>query len=146
MASNTVFVRSPYNYDGDIVSFKTGLDCSSDPSRAQQHMRDETDINVMVAKFSRGMPIPTPPNVPASVDFDEVYDFQSAMNVIVRAEQSFASLPSSIRTRFQNDPAKFLAFVYDDRNRDEAVRLGLVPKPVDPEPPVPKDVPPVEGN
>lgn len=120
-----MFIRSPYNYDADVVSYQTGLDFSESPSRAEQHFRDETDINVMVARFQRtGIPepVPTPPGVQ---DFEHVHDFRSAMQAIIDARMSFASLPSDVRERFQNDPGRMLAFVHDDANYDEAVRLGL---------------------
>lgn len=135
-----MFVRTPFNYDGDVVSHKTGLDCSESPSRAQQHFRDECDINVLVARFARtGVPeaLPAPP----MAAFDEVFDFQSAMQTIIDANASFASLPSKVRSRFQNDPGLFLNFLHDESNRDEAVRLGLVPPP----PPVVSS-PPVSGD
>lgn len=125
-----MFVRSPYNYDADVVSHRCGLDCSADLDRAQQHFRDECDINVMVARFARtGMP-PPPPQMPSPVDFDSVFDFQSAMQVLIDAKAGFMTLPSKVRREFDNDPSKFLAFVQDDANRDEAIRLGLIPKPV----------------
>jgi len=37
----------------------------------------------------------------------------------------FNDLPSSIRSRFGNDPAAFLDFVQDENNADEMVKLGL---------------------
>lgn len=133
-----IFMRTPYNYDGDVVSYETGLFCE-DESLAQQYMRDECDINVMVERFSRtGIP-DAPPVVPGVVDFDEVFDFQSAMNVVVEAQRGFMELPAKLRARFSNDPAQFLAFVHDESNRDEAVLLGLIPKPVVKEPVVPVD-------
>lgn len=123
-----MFVRSPYNYDGDVVSHQTGLECPEDSSRTQQHFRDECDINVLVARFARtGVP-EAPPAPPMSV-FDDVFDYQSAMQTIIDARASFAGLPSKLRARFQNDPAQFLNFVYDSSNRDEAISLGLVPPP-----------------
>ena len=37
----------------------------------------------------------------------------------------FEELPATIRKKFENDPAKFLDFVNDERNADEMVELGL---------------------
>lgn len=125
-------VRSPFNFDPDVVSFQSGIDFSNSPSRAQQHFRDETDINVMVQRFQRtGVP-PAPP-VPLMSEFDEVFDFQSAMDMVVKAKQAFATLPSKVRSRFQNDPGKFLEFFNDPENAPEAIRMGLasaLPEPV----------------
>lgn len=120
-----MFIRSPYNYDGDVVSHQTGLDCSDSPSRTQQHFRDETDINVMVQRFQRtGIP-DVPPVFPGVQDFTEAHDFRSAMQAVIDANRAFASLPSSVRERFANDPARLLDFISDDANYDEAVRLGI---------------------
>lgn len=35
-------------------------------------------------------------------------------------------LPAKVRSRFENDPQKFLEFCSDPKNRDEAVSLGLI--------------------
>lgn len=122
-----MFIRSAHNYDTDVVSYQSGLDCSDSPSRTQQHFRDETDINVMIKRFQGVVP-PAPPVPPGVQDFSNVYDFQSAMQVVIDARVAFGQLPSDVRDRFRNDPARFLAFVHDASNRDEAVRLGLVPR------------------
>lgn len=120
-----MIIRSPYNYDTDVVSFQTGLDCSDSPSLAQQHFRDETDINVMVQRFQRtGVP-ESPPSFPGVQDFTDVHDFRSAMQAVIDADRAFASLPSSVRERFMNDPARLLDFISDDSNIEEAVRLGI---------------------
>ncbi len=123
-----MFVRTPFNYDGDVVSHATGLDCSDCPSRTQQHFRDECDINVLVARFAR-TGVPEAPEAPPMSTFDEVFDYQSAMQAVIDARVSFQALPSKVRSRFQNDPAQFLNFIYDESNRDEAIGLGLIPKP-----------------
>lgn len=124
-----MFIRSPFNYDGDVVSFKTGVDLSDSPSRTQQHFRDECDINVLVARFAR-TGVPEAPEAPPLAVFDEVFDFQSAQQALIDANRAFMQLPSNLRARFQNDPGQFLAFVDDEANRDEAIRLRLVPAPV----------------
>lgn len=136
----SVFIRSPFNYDPDIDSFKSGLDCSSSPSRAQQHFRDECDINVLVARFQRTGMAP-PPQAPDLAVFDQVFDFQTAMDAVVSARESFQALPSAVRSRFHNDPGEFLAFIHDDDNRSEALKLGLIsPPPPDPVAPPPQRV------
>lgn len=132
-----MFLRSPYNYDTNDASASAGVSFVDYPTLAQQHMRDECDINVMVSRFARtGMP-DAPDNIPSMAVFDEVFDFQSAMNAVVQGREAFAALPSDVRTRFANDPGRFLDFVNDESNRAEAERLGLlkpVIPPIGPEP------------
>lgn len=141
--------RNPYNYDTDVESFKSGLDCSNDPSRAQQHMRDETDINILVKTYARTGTIPGA-DIPAThFEFDEIFDYQEAMNRVIEANRMFGALPSQLRARFQNDPAQLLSFVHDDRNREEAMRLGLVSASPAAEPantPVPAEPAPVKSE
>lgn len=134
-------IRTPYNYDADVVSHQSGVDFSDHPSLAQQHMRDECDINVMIERFARtGMPDMSPA---MEIDVSEAFDFQGAMSQIRAAQEQFAALPSRLRERFRNDPSEFLSFVGNEDNRHEAIALGLIPKPTpEPEaPPVPSPAP-----
>lgn len=119
--------RNGFNYDTDQTSLESGLFCP-DETLAQQHMRDECDINVMVKRYaSIGMP-PPPTEWPTDADFDTIFDFQSAMNVIAKGREAFNKLPSAARERFHNNPAHFLEFIGDHNNLAEAENLGLVPR------------------
>jgi hypothetical protein len=42
------------------------------------------------------------------------------------AEEAFMAMPASVRSRFHNDAGELVNFVSDGRNREEAVKLGLV--------------------
>jgi phage internal scaffolding protein len=55
-----------------------------------------------------------------------VSDFQDAMFLVTEAKNMFDALPSNIRTRFENDPAKFLGFVQNPANGDELKALGIL--------------------
>lgn len=119
-------VRNPYNYDSDEVSTLTGLECK-DESLTSQEFLQESDINYIAEKFIRTGEAPQVLNLPTSGDFTGIFDFQSAMNLIVQAKQEFMALPAKTRTRFNNDPAELLEFVADRDNYDEAVKLGFIP-------------------
>lgn len=103
-----------------------GLDCSVLPSRTQQQFAEEVDINTIVRRF--GLTGELPEAVPHVLqgDFTNVVDFQSAMDLIVRAREAFMEQPAEVRARFDNDPQKFLAFTSAKENLDEAIKLGLV--------------------
>ena len=73
-----------------------------------------------------GDPLASPSAEPMYGDYSSVSDFHAAQNLIAEATQTFDLLPASLRKRFDNDPAKLLAFLEDDSNREEAVKLGLV--------------------
>lgn len=135
------FVRNPYNYDSDELSNTTGLKCP-EPTLTQQQYLEETDINYITDKFMRTGELPQELNMPQPGDFTGIFDFQSAMNLVVQAKQEFMTLPAKIRSRFDNDPAKILAFLDDESNRDEAIALGLVKRPE----PLPEPSPKVEAT
>lgn len=119
-----ILVRSAFGYDGDIVSEETGLSCA-DPSLAQQHQADEADINTIVKRFGITGVLPQNVRAPQFIDFDEVFDYQSALEAIAAADRSFMSMPAEVRARFNNDPQAFVAFCSDPGNLDEMRKLGL---------------------
>ena len=121
-------LRTPYNYDRDQVSLDTGLSCP-EPTLAQQNARDECDINVIMERFGRGMALPDNFSPPQYGDFVGINDYHSAMNQVAAARESFDSMPANLRARFNNDPGQLMAFLDDSENRQEAVKLGLVPPP-----------------
>jgi len=101
---------------------------NSEPSMAQQHFKDECDINQIMARYQRTGVLSDVPGSsrPMFGDFSNVSDYQSAQNAIVDVHDSFMSLPSSVRARFNNDPGYLLDFLAKVENRDEAISLGLV--------------------
>lgn len=132
------FLRTPYNYNRDEATNETGIDCSVEPSRTQQHFAEEADINTIVRRFHLTGELPQNVRMPSNADFDGIFDFQSAMNAIRAAEESFAAMPAEIRYRFHNNPHEFVEFCSDDANRPEAEKLGLVaPR---------RAAPPIQGN
>ena len=126
------FMKTPYNYDTDRESMETATDTGPD-SMTQQQFKDEVDINTIVERFEKTGEMPERINFPTEQDFTETFDFQSAMNVIVKAREEFGNLPAKARARFDNDPQKFMEFIHDNDNADEAIKLGLAIKRPPPE-------------
>ncbi len=124
MKMKTVFCRSPYNYDMDLASDQSGLKCEDD-SLTQQQFKEEADINTIVDRFMKSGVLPTPVNMPQFVDYEGVFDFQSAMNVVRQADENFMRLDAKLRARFNNSPQEFLEFFSNAENIPEAIRLGL---------------------
>lgn len=118
------FLRTPFNYDRDLASDESGLKCE-DPSLAVQDSRDEVDINTIVKRFGLTGELPDQVVPPQYGDFTGVFDFQTAMNAVRRAGESFMKLPAAVRSRFHNDPQEYLEFFADPKNQDEAIALGL---------------------
>lgn len=125
------FWKTPYNHDTDAEAARTALHCK-DPTKTQQHAKEESDINNIVDKFLKTGTLPQVPVPPTYENFGEIFDFQSAMNTIKAATDSFMALPGNIRARFQNDPATFVAYVdhcHETGDLDPLREMGLaVPK------------------
>jgi phage internal scaffolding protein len=105
-------------------SLETGLKCLDD-SLTQQQFRDESDINNIVDRFMKTGHLPDPVSMPQYIDYEGVFDFQSAMNVVRQADENFMRMDAKVRARFHNSPQEFLEFFADPANTEEAVRLGL---------------------
>jgi len=127
MSKKAIFLRTPYNYDTDAASNESGLACE-EPSLAQQHFKEECDINTILQKFSITGILPEAPLSPRYGDFSGIGDYHTALNRVIAAQEEFEALPAQIRARFDNDPAKLIDFLDDEANRPEAEDLGLVEK------------------
>lgn len=136
-----IFLRTAYNYDGDAVSNETAIS-EFEPTLTIQDARDDCDINVIMERFGQGVPLPVNLATPMQGDFTGVTDYQSSLNLIRQADEAFMEFPAKVRSRFDNDPAKFLDFISDPVNQDEAISLGIAidTRPADSATPKPKDV------
>jgi len=115
-----------------------------EPSMTQQQFADECDINNIVASNASGRPIThLNQSTPEFADFGDSTDFHAHQNYLAEAREAFDALPSHVRARFNNDPAALLDFVTDEKNIDEAVKLGLATlRPEEPvKAPTPQDEP-----
>lgn len=112
-----------------------GLDCIS-PSRTQQQFKEECDVNNILRNYvNTGVLTHTSDILPEFGDFTQVpEDYGEALALIARSEEQFGMLPSEVRERFDNKPVNLVKFLQDEKNRDEAIKLGLVNKPVEAEP------------
>lgn len=133
-----IFLRTPYNYDTDKASEEHGT-INDEVTMTQQNFKEECDINTIIDRFGVEHVAQDPRTMPSSEEFIEAFDFQTAQNAIVRAREAFMDQPAHVRARFDNDPAKMIAFIANKENYDEALKLGIVnkrpePKPVEQEP------------
>lgn len=127
-----MFFRSGFNSDNDVASVESALECQ-DESLAIQSAKDETDINTIVRKFGLTGELPSDIKMPQTGDFTNIPDFHTAMNIIRTTQEEFLRVPAEVRARFNNDPQRFMEFVEDDSNRDEARKMGLLrPDPIVP--------------
>jgi len=141
------FIRSRYNYDTRLAS-KAARVPSVGELITDQSAKDEADINVIVRRFGVTSLISNVPLPPTTQDFSEqVFDFQTSMNLLRAAQESFDQLSSAVRDRFRNDPHLFVDFCseVDDKgnlaNLEQMRKMGLaVPAKPDIIPPPPLKV------
>lgn len=99
-----------------------------------QEFKDECDINTLVTMPNYGInPLKPPTRIPSYGDFtdERLLNFQESQNILAEATQLFEALPSVVRERFSNDPAKLIDFVNNKDNMDEAKKLGLLNTPLE---------------
>ena len=134
------WVGSVPRWDGDgleaQVSEATGLRCD-DPSLTQQSQAEDADINVLVRRFGLTGQMPESVRLPVYMDFDEVFDFATAQRAVLAARQQFMQIPADVRSRFDNDPQKFLEFCTNVENLPEMRKLGLAKPEPEAVPPAP---------
>lgn len=113
-------------FDQPVIS---GLECK-DASLTRQEFAQEADLNNIMQRYAAGLgQLPSGSRPPIFGDFDNVPDYQSALDKVIDAQDRFSQLPSAVRKRFDNDPAKLLEFLSSEDNRKEAIELGLIPAP-----------------
>lgn len=116
-----VVIRKPYG-KRERVTFDTNEEAEG----ANQSFKDECDINHLLAKyFKTGVINHFNKQSPLFADAVNV-DLLEAHNIINDAKEMFSSLPSKVRTRFDNSPEKYLQFLSIPENRTEAAHLGLL--------------------
>jgi len=118
-------VKNPITYDRDQNSADSRL-IFTRPSRTKQSFRDECDINNILRQFNVTGELPSGSVQPQYGDFSGITDYQSALNAVMAAQDSFLQLPAKVRAKFDNDPALFVEFASDEANRDEMKALGLL--------------------
>ena len=92
-----------------------------EPTLTQEHFKDECDINFMLARH--GVLDPQPGSF--YCNFDTARDLRESLEYLREAEDSFLSLPASVREKFANDPANLLDFISRPENVSRFGEFGL---------------------
>lgn len=133
-------LRTARNFGGRAYSklFATAIDSEKEgEALTKQSEAADTDINNIVAKFVKTGTLPLVQTPPLNEDFSElVWDYQTALNMVLEADRSFNALDAKVRAKFDNDPAKFVAFCNDRENLPEMRKMGLaIPAELEENPP-----------
>lgn len=99
-------------------------------SLTEQQYAHESTILAKIQKYdSQGFFDSINRNPAQYNDYSDVIDLAHAVDKIDKANESFATVPSDIRKRFNNNPSEFFKFASDEKNFDELVSMGLATKP-----------------
>lgn len=91
----------------------------------KQEFKKSCDANEIMRRYTRTGVLPEEKRRKLYGDFSESVDYQEACNIVIQAEEQFMSLPSELRKKLDNDPAKFLNYVHDEANIDELREYGI---------------------
>ncbi len=98
-------------------------------SLTKQAFKDQVDINKIVAKYQKtGMVNHLNQREPFYGDVSDIRTYQESLDVVNKAEELFMGMTADVRAKFHNDPAEMVEFLADEKNSDEAVKLGLKTK------------------
>lgn len=117
--------RTGYNYDTLAISKAEGLSCP-EKTLTQQQFKDEVDVNEIMRRFNVTGQLPVDFKTPQYGDFTGIDSYESALNAVIAARDSFMELPAHIRDKFNNDPQQLLEFISDNDNYEEARSMGFL--------------------
>jgi len=116
---------------------RVSVDFSEAPSLTEQSHKDSCDIHYILRKSVKtGILEHVNANEGVYGTMPTGQEFHQHMNIIAAAETMFETVPSSIRNRFDNSPAKYLDYIQDPKNRDEMAEMGLDTSHFPPEKPI----------
>ncbi len=103
---------------------KTKIKCGK--GRAKQSMKDECDVNLIMAQYVKtGFISHLAAGIPSFVDVSELTDYRSAIEHVRSVEEYFAGLPAEVRSSFRNDAVAFMEFLESGGSKDDLKALGL---------------------
>ncbi len=128
------FIRKPYG-----PAKKVAIEFP-EQTRTKQSFQAECDINNIMKKYQLTGALEHTNKHQMQYGDATPLQLQDALDIVIKADEMFDSLPSSLRKKFHGDPAEYLEFVQDEDNEEEMRELGLLnprdpPKKVEKEPP-----------
>lgn len=108
-------------------------------SMTKQSMAQQCDINYILNQYQRtGMISHINSMQPSFEELPSDFDYQSSLNVLQQADNTFSQLPAKIRDHFGNSPLRFLE-AFNDPTQEATLRgfglfqaASLPDKPQDP--------------
>lgn len=137
MSKSVLQIRTAYDGLDEEFSIASGITCTLEEGKTVQSEAQNADLNYLLRNLRGmdGIPVVGDPDTAFYGDVSEIGDYHECMCVIAKATEAFMSQPAHIRDKFENDAGKFIEFVSNDANKDEAIKLGLIEAPPAPVPP-----------
>lgn len=107
---------------------------SDKPSLTKQEFAEDANINTIINRALRtgqppmtgfGNPLRRANLKPMYGDFSAI-DYHKMMNTVTDIQVKFNGLPARIRSKFRGSPEALMRWLEDEKNHDEAVKLGLL--------------------
>lgn len=147
-----------YDKDGNLIRHRVVVDCQKaiedgdEIILTEQNHKGEVDINNIVSKHGLDLIAQNQKLVQLTFDENPNNDFQEMMNMLIKGQEAFMSLPANNRAEFNNNPAEYMDYVMNPENRDAMIERGWIqPAPVEQpievvvtNPETPPDPPPAE--
>nr|QJB18971.1 MAG: internal scaffolding protein [Microvirus sp.] len=118
-------------YDYPSIA-RPGVDFNQDDPNSRsvtnQSDKDSTDINLIMKRYEKtGLITDILGNSrpPMYGDFSGMPDFHTLQIRIAKVNEAFDALPAQTRSQFGNNAQNLIDFLSDEKNDDEAVKLGL---------------------
>lgn len=109
--------------------YRVQVKCTCDEDKTLQSHKDDCNINKIIAHHDKTGLIRHVAT--ANLEYTDApnIDFHEAMNVVAEGKSQFELLPSGIRNKFENNIGKYMDFIHDPKNIEEATELGIFKKP-----------------
>jgi phage internal scaffolding protein len=102
---------------------------NSDPrsrSLTQQHFREQVNINTIMRKARKTGVMPQFSGDCYYGDVSQIVDYKDCLDKVNKIGDLFMGMPVEVRNKFKNNPAEIIDFLADEKNEDEARKLGLL--------------------
>jgi phage internal scaffolding protein len=99
----------------------------------EQQYKDVCDVNKIITKYDKTGLIIHVNKIEAKYGDMTGHDYKQMLEKVIDVKNMFNQLPSEIRNRFSNSPERYLSFLEDPGNREEAIKLGLIKADTPPE-------------
>lgn len=117
--------QTPYTIDDKwSKQFET---INNEPTMTQQADAMDTDINLIVKRFTTTGQLPQIQAQAMYEDFTAVTDYRNALDMVRAADEAFMEIPAAIRAEFNNNPQAFVNFATDPTNIEKMREWNLAP-------------------